>query len=43
MDINPNEIEIDFETLPESTLSELARYVASCLQKAPKAAKRAIK
>lgn len=40
MDINPNEIEIDFETLPESTLRELERYVASCLQKAPKAAKK---
>ena len=30
---NPDEIEIDFETLKPSTLRELERYVKSCLQK----------
>ncbi|XP_068429888.1 bromodomain-containing protein 3-like [Clinocottus analis] len=32
-DTNPNEIEIDFETLKPSTLRELQRYVKSCLYK----------
>ncbi|XP_061117095.1 bromodomain-containing protein 3-like isoform X1 [Conger conger] len=32
-DSNPDEIEIDFETLKPSTLRELERYVKSCLQK----------
>ncbi|TNN26800.1 Bromodomain-containing protein 4 [Liparis tanakae] len=30
---NPDEIEIDFETLKPSTLRELERYVCCCLQK----------
>uniref|UniRef100_S4RU83 Bromodomain containing 3a n=1 Tax=Petromyzon marinus TaxID=7757 RepID=S4RU83_PETMA len=30
---NPDEIEIDFETLKPSTLRELERYVVSCLRK----------
>ena len=30
---NPDEIEIDFETLKPTTLRELERYVKSCLQK----------
>ncbi|XP_053840752.1 bromodomain testis-specific protein isoform X1 [Vidua macroura] len=30
---NPDEIEIDFETLNASTLRELERYVATCLRK----------
>ncbi|OWK11737.1 hypothetical protein Celaphus_00003059 [Cervus elaphus hippelaphus] len=30
---NPDEIEIDFETLKPSTLRELERYVTSCLRK----------
>ncbi|KAM9472794.1 bromodomain-containing protein 4-like isoform 6-T10 [Salvelinus alpinus] len=30
---NPDEIEIDFETLKPSTLRELERYVSSCLRK----------
>ena len=30
---NPDEIEIDFETLKASTLRELERYVSSCLKK----------
>lgn len=30
---NPDEIEIDFETLKASTLRELERYVTSCLRK----------
>lgn len=30
---NPDEIEIDFETLKPSTLRELERYVSSCLHK----------
>ena len=30
---NPDEIEIDFETLKASTLRELEKYVASCLKK----------
>lgn len=33
-DCNPDEIEIDFETLQSSTLRELERYVKSVLQKA---------
>ncbi|XP_074932549.1 bromodomain-containing protein 2 isoform X2 [Phalacrocorax aristotelis] len=34
-DSNPEEIEIDFETLKPSTLRELERYVLSCLRKKP--------
>merc|ERR1712001_16528 len=30
---NPDEIEIDFETLKASTLRELEKYVANCLNK----------
>lgn len=30
---NPDEIEIDFETLKPSTLRELEKYVSSCLKK----------
>ncbi|KAM6262670.1 bromodomain testis-specific protein [Porphyrio hochstetteri] len=33
---NPDEIEIDFETLKASTLRELGKYVATCLTKKPK-------
>jgi len=33
---NPDEIEIDFETLKASTLRELEKYVASCLKKTTK-------
>ncbi|XP_029946339.1 bromodomain-containing protein 4 isoform X2 [Salarias fasciatus] len=33
---NPDEIEIDFETLKPSTLRELERYVSSCLHKKKK-------
>ncbi|NWV91960.1 BRDT protein, partial [Machaerirhynchus nigripectus] len=33
---NPDEIEIDFETLNASTLRELEKYVASCLRKKPR-------
>uniref|UniRef100_A0A8D1QL92 Bromodomain testis-specific protein n=1 Tax=Sus scrofa TaxID=9823 RepID=A0A8D1QL92_PIG len=32
---NPDEIEIDFETLKASTLRELEKYVAACLRKRP--------
>lgn len=32
-DSNPDEIEIDFETLKPSTLRELEAYVAACLTK----------
>ncbi|XP_064227282.1 bromodomain-containing protein 2-like [Aotus nancymaae] len=35
---NPEEIEIDFETLKPSTLRELERYVLSCLRKKPRKA-----
>jgi len=35
--LNPDEIEIDFETLKPSTLRELEKYVAGCLKKANKA------
>lgn len=35
-DSNPDEIEIDFETLKPSTLRELEAYVASCLKKKPR-------
>lgn len=35
-DSNPDEIEIDFETLKPATLRELERYVASCLRKKPR-------
>ena len=31
--VNPDEIEIDFETLKASTLRELEKYVQSCLKK----------
>lgn len=34
-DSNPDEIEIDFETLKPSTLRELERYVMSVLKKKP--------
>ncbi|KAK2720517.1 bromodomain-containing protein 3-like [Artemia franciscana] len=34
-DSNPDEIEIDFETLKPSTLRELENYVAQCLRKKP--------
>ncbi|NXI39482.1 BRDT protein, partial [Galbula dea] len=33
---NPDEIEIDFETLKASTLRELEKYVANCLRKTPR-------
>ena len=33
---NPDEIEIDFETLKPSTLRELEKYVMSCLKKRPR-------
>lgn len=32
-DSNPDEIEIDFETLKPSTLRELEKYVSTCLKK----------
>ncbi|XP_006919540.1 bromodomain testis-specific protein [Pteropus alecto] len=32
---NPDEIEIDFETLKATTLRELEKYVAACLRKRP--------
>ncbi len=35
-DSNPDEIEIDFETLKASTLRELESYVASVLRKKPR-------
>lgn len=35
-DSNPDEIEIDFETLKASTLRELESYVSSVLKKKPK-------
>ncbi|CAM1300983.1 BRD4 (predicted), partial [Pycnogonum litorale] len=35
-DSNPDEIEIDFETLKPSTLRELESYVSSCLRKKPR-------
>uniref|UniRef100_A0A8C9VMR6 Bromodomain-containing protein 2 n=1 Tax=Scleropages formosus TaxID=113540 RepID=A0A8C9VMR6_SCLFO len=35
-DSNPEEIEIDFETLKPSTLRELERYVMMCLRKKPR-------
>ncbi|KAG1657201.1 Bromodomain-containing protein 4B [Nymphon striatum] len=44
-DSNPDEIEIDFETLKPSTLRELESYVSSCLRKKPRkpyASKRAV-
>ena len=37
-DSNPDEIEIDFETLKPSTLRELESYVMSCLKKKPRKA-----
>lgn len=33
---NPDEIEIDFETLKTSTLRELEKYVATCLRNRPR-------
>ncbi|XP_077591300.1 bromodomain-containing protein 4 isoform X2 [Stigmatopora nigra] len=36
---NPDEIEIDFETLKPSTLRELERYVSTCLRKKKKVEK----
>lgn len=33
---NPDEIEIDFETLKASTLRELEKYVMACLRKRPR-------
>jgi len=38
-DSNPDEIEIDFETLKPSTLRELENYVAVCLRTTKKASK----
>lgn len=35
-DFNPEEIEIDFETLKATTLRELEAFVKSCLEKKPK-------
>ncbi|XP_072531585.1 bromodomain-containing protein 2a isoform X2 [Salminus brasiliensis] len=35
-DTNPEEIEIDFETLKPSTLRELEHYVMTCLRKKPR-------
>ncbi|TKR72232.1 hypothetical protein L596_019713 [Steinernema carpocapsae] len=35
-DFNPEEIEIDFETLKPTTLRELEAFVASCLRRKPK-------
>ena len=35
-DTDPEEIEIDFETLKPSTLRELERYVMTCLRKKPR-------
>ncbi len=35
-DSNPDEIEIDFETLKPATLRELEAYVAFCLKKKPR-------
>lgn len=35
-DTNPEEIEIDFETLKPSTLRELENYVMMCLRKKPR-------
>ncbi|XP_078502441.1 bromodomain testis-specific protein isoform X3 [Lissotriton helveticus] len=35
-DSDPNELEIDFETLKASTLRELERYVMICLRKRPR-------
>ena len=35
-DSNPDEIEIDFETLKPSTLRALEHFVASCLRKKPR-------
>ncbi|XP_067394587.1 bromodomain testis-specific protein isoform X2 [Emydura macquarii macquarii] len=41
---NPDEIEIDFETLKASTLRELEKYVMACLRKRPrKHAKKTVK
>ncbi|KAK3705141.1 hypothetical protein RRG08_005530 [Elysia crispata] len=37
-DSNPDEIEIDFETLKPSTLRELEEYVMTCLKKKPRKA-----
>ena len=40
-DSNPDELEIDFETLKPSTLRALERFVASCLRKKPRRRKAA--
>ena len=37
---NPDEIEIDFETLKPSTLRELEKYVSTCLKKSAKNARK---
>lgn len=37
---NPDEIEIDFETLKPSTLRELEKYVSSCLKRKKKSSGR---
>lgn len=42
-DSNPDEMEIDFETLKPSTLRELEKYVATCLKKKPKPVATSIK
>ncbi|KAM9793067.1 bromodomain-containing protein 4-like [Neosynchiropus ocellatus] len=39
---NPDEIEIDFETLKPSTLRELEKYVSSCLKKKKKPSERSL-
>lgn len=41
-DSNPDEIEIDFETLKPSTLRELEAYVTSCLKKKPRSKTQAL-
>uniref|UniRef100_H3CCY0 Bromodomain containing 4 n=1 Tax=Tetraodon nigroviridis TaxID=99883 RepID=H3CCY0_TETNG len=39
---NPDEIEIDFETLKPSTLRELEKYVSSCLKKKKKPSEKSV-
>ncbi|XP_028307198.1 bromodomain-containing protein 4-like isoform X2 [Gouania willdenowi] len=39
---NPDEIEIDFETLKPSTLRELEKYVSSCLRKKKKPSEKSL-
>lgn len=41
-DSNPDEIEIDFETLKPSTLRKLEEYVQSCLKKKHKPPRKAV-